>query len=73
MRDTEPWYRSELALKKRLNGPNTQPNARSIRRDSISFGASCDFSSFAARAGDRVSELIAEITVEIAIVTANCL
>src|SRR5260370_37129549 len=60
MRDTEPWYRSELALKKRLNGPNTQPNARSIRRDSLSFGASCDFSSFAdplARSRGKTAEV----------------
>jgi hypothetical protein len=31
------------------------------------------FSRRAASAGDRVSELIAEITVEMAMVTANCL
>jgi hypothetical protein len=40
---------------------------------SLSFGAACDRSNFAASAGDKVSELIADITVEIAIVTANCL
>jgi hypothetical protein len=38
----------------------------------MSFGASCDFSSNAASAGDSVSELMAEITVEIAMVSANC-
>ena len=38
-----------------------------------SFSASCGRSSLAASAGDRVSELIAEITVEMAMVTANCL
>ena len=40
-------------------------------RVSASFGASWPFSSNAARAGDKVSELIAEITVEMAIVSAN--
>src|SRR5260370_25529331 len=44
---------------------------RSIRRESTSFGASCECSNLAASAGDKVSELIAEITVEIAIVTAR--
>ena len=38
-----------------------------------SFGASWDFSSNAASAGDSVNELNAEITVEIATVSANCL
>ena len=38
-----------------------------------SFGASCGRSRMAQSAGDRVSELKAEITVLIAIVTANCL
>ncbi len=42
-------------------------------RVSASFGASWDFSSTAASAGDSVSELNAEITVEIATVSANCL
>ncbi len=40
-------------------------------RVSTSFGAPCAFSSSAASAGESVSELIAEITVEIAIVSAN--
>jgi len=56
-----------------LNGRKNQPSRSSIRRESISFGASCECSNLAASAGDKVSELIAEITVEIAIVTANCL
>ena len=38
-----------------------------------SFGASCDLSRSAASAGDSVSELMAEITVEMAMVNANCL
>jgi len=64
MRDTEPWYRSELALKKRLNGPNTQPNARSIRRDSIILRRVVRLQQFRpAKSGRQVSELIAEITV----------
>jgi hypothetical protein len=60
-------------LKKRLNGRKNQPSRRSISRERISFGAPCVCSNLAASAGDKVSELIAEITVEIAIVTANCL
>ena len=42
-------------------------------RVSQSFGASCGRSRIALSAGDKVSELTAEITVLIAIVTANCL
>ncbi len=42
-------------------------------RVSRSFGASCERSRMALSAGDRVSELKAEITVEMAMVTANCL
>ena len=42
-----------------------------MKRVSASLGASWPRSSRAASAGDSVSELIAEITVEIAIVTAN--
>ena len=42
-------------------------------RVSQSFGASRGRSSSALSAGDSVSELNAEITVLIAIVTANCL
>ena len=44
-----------------------------MARVSASFGASWPFSSKAASAGDNVSELKAEITVEIATVSANCL
>lgn len=40
---------------------------------SLSFGSLCPFSRRADRAGDSVSELTAEITVEIAMVSANCL
>ena len=42
-------------------------------RVSQSFFAPRGCSKMAASAGDSVSELKAEITVEIAIVTANCL
>jgi hypothetical protein len=55
---------------KRLKKP---PKARSISHDSLSGFAPCGFSSSAARAGDSVSELKAEMTVEIAMVSANCL
>ncbi len=55
----------------RLNGRNSQPNARSIPRVRRSFGASWPFSNTAASAGLSVSELNAEITVEIAMVSAN--
>jgi hypothetical protein len=44
-----------------------------MTRASASRGAPCGCSSLAASAGDRVSELMAEITVEMAMVTANCL
>ena len=59
--------------KTRLKPRKNQPNTRSMPRVSASFGASWAFSSSAASAGDSVSELKAEITVEIAIVSANCL
>ena len=52
--------------------PNGLPSTFSMPRASQSFGASCGFSSAAASAGLSVSELNAEITVEIAIVSANC-
>jgi hypothetical protein len=42
-------------------------------RVSASFGASWPLSSRAASAGDIVSEFTAEMTVDIAIVSANCL
>ncbi|MNF09337.1 hypothetical protein D3C80_2099770 [compost metagenome] len=55
-----------------MKGPNSQPlKPRSIHLERRSFGAPFAFSSMAARAGDRVSELNAEITVEIAMVSAN--
>ena len=72
MRATPPEYRSEARAKPRLNGLNSQPNRVSITRPSQSFFAPCGLSRIAASAGDRVSELIAEITVEIAMVSANC-
>jgi len=60
--------------KKRLNGRNNQPpNSLSSILEKRSFGASWLRSNTAARAGDKVSELKAEITVEIAMVKANCL
>lgn len=62
-----------LFRKKRLNGPNSQPKHLAIKRSNLSLGAEWGTNSFAARAGDRVSELMAEMTVEMAMVTANCL
>src|SRR3546814_10008836 len=47
------------------------PNMRSSSREKPSFGASWALSRLAASAGDRVSELKAEITVEMAMVSAN--
>ena len=61
------------ALSNRLNRWKNQPSTRSMPRVSASFGASWDFSRTAASAGDSVNELNAEITVEIATVSANCL
>ncbi|MNG10689.1 hypothetical protein D3C84_941750 [compost metagenome] len=57
-----------------MNGRNNQP-PKSVSRtlEKRSFGASWLLSSTAANAGDRVSELKAEITVEMAMVKANCL
>ncbi|MNY71124.1 hypothetical protein D3C86_2093980 [compost metagenome] len=52
---------------------NRPPNTLSMPRVSASLGSLWPLSSKALSAGDRVNELIAEITVEIAIVTANCL
>ena len=66
-------YSSLLRWKKLLNQRKKRPNSRSITRITASLGASCGRSRMAASAGDRVSELMAEITVEIAIVAANCL
>ncbi|MNN48809.1 hypothetical protein D3C81_1633080 [compost metagenome] len=57
-----------------MNGANSQlPNSFSRNREKRSLGAWCSLSSTAASAGDRVSELNAEITVEMAMVNANCL
>ena len=47
------------------------PNNLSATRCTRSRGASCGRSSREARAGESVSELIAEMTVEMAIVSAN--
>ncbi len=69
MRATPRSYFSELDLKKRLNGRNTQPN----RRLGPSFGAPWAFSSARGQGRRQGRELIAEITVEMAMVTANCL
>ncbi|MNY62120.1 hypothetical protein D3C86_1988870 [compost metagenome] len=63
----------ELFRKKRLNGVKSQPRQAAISLSNLSFGAPWGTSSLAARAGERVSELIAEMTVEMAMVTANCL
>ncbi len=48
-------------------------DTRSMPRVSQSFGSSWPFSSNAASAGESVSELNAEITVEMAMFIANCL
>ncbi|MNN91447.1 hypothetical protein D3C81_2095650 [compost metagenome] len=57
-----------------MNGRNNQPpNILSSTLEKRSFGASWPLSNTAASAGDRVRELKAEITVEIAMVRANCL
>ena len=64
--------RRRRALKKRLNSRKNQPNAPVGRRCRRSCGAPCGSSSRDASAGLSVSELNAEITVEIAIVNANC-
>jgi hypothetical protein len=46
---------------------------RPAEREVDASGASpCGFSRSAASAGDSVNELMAEMTVEIAIVSANC-
>src|SRR5688572_12790687 len=66
-------YFCDAHAKNRLNGRNNQPNTLSIPRESASFFAPCGFSNSADNAGLKVSELKAEMTVEIAIVIANCL
>ena len=72
-RDVLRPYDSDAAPNTRLNGRKIQPRPLSIARASQSFGASWLLSSRAASAGDSVSELKAEMTVEIEIVSANCL
>ena len=61
-----------MLVKNRLKSRKNQPNARSATRCTRSFGAPCGSSSRDASAGLSVSELKAEMTVEIAIVSANC-
>jgi hypothetical protein len=56
-------------LNQRKKGPNTV----FMPRVNQSFGASCGRSRSALRAGERVNELNAEMTVLMAMVTANCL
>ena len=72
-RRTPPEYAwlalSNPLLKRRKN----QPSAASMPRVRRSFLAACGRSSSAASAGERVSELNAEITVATAMVSANCL
>jgi len=70
-RATVLWYFAAERLKKRLKRVKNQPSERSIQTVSRSLGASCGRSSNAASAGERVSELNAEIIVEIAIVSEN--
>lgn len=55
---------------KRTENPAKQTIDQPVGR---SFFAPCGFNSRAASAGESVSELMAEITVEMAMVTANCL
>ena len=59
--------RRNIPLKARKNRPNT----RSITRVSLSFGAEAGRRINAAKAGESVSELKADITVEMAIVMAH--
>ena len=73
MRRTQAVYVRDAQSKNRLNGRNSQPNRNSITLVTASFFASCPRSSSAESAGESVSELNAEMTVLIAIVTANCL
>jgi hypothetical protein len=54
-----------------LKRAKKRPNSLSMPRVSASGLASCGLSSTAARAGESVSELNAEITVEMAMVKAN--
>jgi hypothetical protein len=63
-----PDARSNSALNRRVIGPIVTFN----RRVNQSCAAPCGRSISAARAGDSVRELIADRTVEMAIVSANC-
>ena len=62
----------DMRANARLNGRNSQPKQRLSTRVGRSAGAPRGLSSTAASAGDSVSELNAEISVENAIVSANC-
>ena len=66
-------YLLDAHAKNRLNPRKNHPNANSSTRENRSFFASRDCKSNEASAGLKLSELNAEITVEIAIVSANCL
>ncbi len=64
-------YASPALVNILLNRAKKRPNNLSMPRVSASGLAPCGLSSTAASAGDSVSELNAEITVEMAIVSAN--
>jgi len=49
MRDTEPWY-DPSRLEEAIERAEHPAECALDQPDSLSFGASCDFSSFAARA-----------------------
>ena len=57
----------------RLNHAKKRPNTLFIPRVSASGAAPWGLSSTAASAGDNVSELNAEMMVDTAMVSANCL
>jgi len=60
-------------LEEAVECPEEPTEQRSIKARSNPLARRANAGNLAASAGDKVSELIAEITVEIAIVTANCL
>src|SRR5437867_3361165 len=66
-------YLAPVQANTRLNGRKSQPIDRSIVRANQSLRAWWSLSNTAHNAGERVSELNAEITVEMAMVMANCL
>ena len=70
-RDTAPLYAVEARWKNRLNGRNTQPRPRFSTRVGRSGLAPWGRSRMALSAGESVSELNAEMTVENAMVSAN--